>query len=218
MTVAAADNALVGLADAKTFLHVTGASQDNEIQALINRASDFCEAWCARPIKKQEFIELRLRAPWRSPHLSPPATPISVEDDVTLSLGGVVQAVWRTEDDGDPSAFDVMVAAGAGARPGQPTAFYRPGGWSCFGEWLLPPWHPEPVLLSYTGGVDPVPGEIQDACLLVVQIMFRQQEHQTTDVAQFSGGHGLGGVVSYRDSLIPMRAKQALDGWRVVPV
>jgi hypothetical protein len=215
VTIVANDNALLDLEQAKAFLHIRLDDQDDVIQDLINRASDFCEWWCGRPIKARAFADLRLPGQV-GPVLRPPAVPIDITATLTLSIWGASQTIWKRESDGDPSAFDVIVGADVTDPRLRPNLFHRARGW-CGGD----PWgNPYPILLSYTGGFDPVPGELLDAAGLVLQHLYRLQEKQTADVTGLTSP--VGGSVSYAPelvgSLIPMQAKQILDSYRTVSV
>ena len=218
MTVAAQANALVTKEEAAAFL---SAPADDALQEIVNRASDYCDQW--RPWKEREYESLRFAAPSsRSRALWMRGTPINVEEAVVITLGGVAQTIWRTEADGDPGAFDVIVRSSVPGDRFCPDQFWRAAGWFSSGSWAVP----DPIVVSYTGGLVEIPGDVKEAAFLVVQNIVRQKRG-LTDVGQMSGpaigqtafigaqgslgsGQGL--------SLIPMKAKQILDHYRLVPV
>ena len=200
-------NALVTLAEAKAFLKIAGATQDAVVEELINRASDYCEWWCNRPLKSRAFASLRLQAR-RSTRLYPPGRPIDTSQAVTITVDGTAQTIWKAEADGDPTLKDVMVASDMLDPKFRPNHFYREGGWLGGSAY--------PTVLTYTGGLATIPGEIKDAAFLVIQQFYRSQEKQLTDIAQLSGSAT--GFVGFRESLIPMRAKDILASYREVPV
>src|SRR6185436_6142665 len=92
------------------------------------------------------------------PNLRPGATPIKTADPVSLSVDGIALTVWKAEADGDPAFKDVIVG---GDVPGVATFFYRAGGWRGA--------TPFPILATFTGGLATIPGDLQQACLLVAQ-------------------------------------------------
>lgn len=210
MTIALQTNALVTEAEATLFLKVgTSAAEADLVRDLINRASDFCEGpnGCDRPLKERVYTNLRLPVPSRSCHLRPPATPIKTSATITLSLDGESQTIWRTEADGEPSDKDVVVGAD---EPGVPSYFFRAIGWNSYAYG-----NPFPVLLSYTGGLATIPGQLKDAALLVIESLHRSQEKKGGDNVQAFGAGPITPSVTYRVELIPMRAKMILEAYRV---
>jgi hypothetical protein len=205
MPVALQANALLDPADAQVakFLHLPASSDD--LITLINKASDDCEGYCNRPLKAQTFTAIRL-AGVRHPRLRPLATPIDVAGAITLSVDAITLTIWKSEADGDPAQKQVIIGADV---PGQASFFYRAVGW--VGA------TPFPILATFTGGLSPIPDDLQQAALLVCQTMQRQEKGQTE--VQAYGPGPVSQSVSYRaDSLIPMWSKQVLDRWRVVPM
>jgi hypothetical protein len=55
--MALADNALVSLADTKTYLGVTGSSDDSLLERLINSQSTRIETYCDRKFRKGTYTE-----------------------------------------------------------------------------------------------------------------------------------------------------------------
>ena len=194
-------NALLTLADAKTYLVIVGAESDAVIEDIINRTSDYCEWWTGRPLKARAFTALRLAAPCGTT-LRPPAAPIDVTQAVTLEDNGTALTIWKSEADGDPTLKDVIVGADA---PGTPSHFVRPTGWKPTAG------NPFPVKLSYTGGFAVIPGDLKEAAYLVFENVWRAQQKKLTDVVALGGPAG---TVSFRGELIPMKAKQILDSYR----
>lgn len=199
-------NALVGLATTKEALATVGSSQDTVIEAVINRASDFCERYCNRELKERSYTTLRQEAQ-RTVRLYPrnPASglyagsPIKTSATVTVSLNGTALTVWRAEADGDPEDFDVIVRG---------DHLYRAEGWGSSSDK-----RPDPAVLSYTGGLSPVPGDLIDACLLVIQKLFRDQTKQVAEVVSVNTPTG---GMTLLDTVIPRRARAALDAYRVI--
>lgn len=209
MTVTLQDNALVTEAEATLYLKLgTSAAEADLVRDLINRASDFCEGpnGCDRPLIAREYENLRLPAPC-SPRLRPPATPIDIEETVSISLDGVAQTVWLSEADGDPSLKDVVIGAD---DPGSPSFFWRDLGWRSYAYG-----NPFPILLSYTGGFLTLPGQLKDAAFLVIESLYRSQEKKSSDNVQAFGPGPVTPSVTYRVELIPMRAKYILESYRV---
>jgi hypothetical protein len=214
VTIIASDAALIEIDQAKVGLNITGDDQDDLLQDLINRASEYCEAWCNRKLKARPLTDLRLAPPWGCT-LRPPAVPIVTTAEVDLSVDGITQSVWRREADGDPATHDVIVVGDASDPRSHPSLFHRGIGWGSASAT-----NPRPILLSYTGGFLDTPGELVDAALLIVQSLHRAQFKQATDLVGYTSQ--VGGSVTYAPevagSLIPMKAKQILDEYRWVPI
>lgn len=207
MAVTLQANALLDPTDAQVtvWLKLPGATNLDALTTLINRASDYCEGYCNRPLKQQTFTAIRFPAQC-GPNLRPLATPIKVADPVTLSVDAIALTVWKAEADGDPALKDVIVG---GDVPGTPTFFYRSSGWR--GS------TPFPILATFTGGLATIPGDLQQACLLVCQTLQRQ-EKGATEVQSYGPGPVSQSVTYRADSLIPMWSKQVLDRYRVTPL
>lgn len=201
-------NALLTLDEARAFFPaMTGTEQDDLLTDLINRASDYCEAWCNRPIKARTYTDLRIA--WQyGCHLRPPATPIDVTQPILLMFESQTLSVWKSEADGDPTLKDVVIGADV---PGAPSFFYRAIGWQCSTS------QPSPIRLTYTGGLAQVPGDIRDATFLVMQTLHRQQSKGQTDVVSMSNAI-TGTTVFRQDSLIPLKAAMTLDRYRLLSV
>jgi hypothetical protein len=197
------ENALLTLAEGTTYLGV-GSDQDVVIEDIINRASDYCEWWAKRPLKARDFEDLRLAAPCGT-ILRPPATPIDIDEDITIADVGTALSVWRSEGDGDPALKDVVIGCDT---PGVPSHFVRALGWRPSAR------NPFPIVLTYTGGFATIPGELQEAAYLIVENIYRAQEKKLTDVVAIGSGPGAPGI-TFRGELIPMKAKQILDSYRV---
>ena len=219
MPVVEADNALVTLPQAKVFLGLRGNGQDEDIQVLINRASDFCEGpnGAGRPLTRRAFTSLRLPLP-SSCILWAPLAPIDRGEDLALTLYGVEQTVWTGEGDGDQADFDVVLRSSVPGHRLCPDQFWRAGGWPWADQGVqLWGWGvADPIVLSYTGGLAEVPGDLEHAALLVVQALYRHGQ-QLTDVSQVSAS--VSGSVSYAlPTLVPMFAKQTLESYRVANI
>lgn len=204
---------LVSLAEAEEFLR-TGAEESVALQAAITRASDWIEQLTRRKLAERTYTNLRLTGPV-STKLYPPAWPINVSQTVTISLDEVAQTVWRSESDGDVDSKDVVVASDDpwDERFGLRNHFYRWQGWASalglywrersnapsstqFGQYR--------VLLSYTGGYNPVPEDLKLACLYLLQKVYaRDQAKQLAGVASLTFPSGSTGFVQLTDSAIP---------------
>ena len=192
--------ALVDLATAKGFLVVVGSSDDAAIEAAINVATFACEHYCNRLFKERVVTE-RVEGV-RATKLYLAAVPLKATATVTVSVDDVAQTVWKQESDGLQSAFDVI------ARPDH---LYRRSGWDPTAA------DPYNVLLSYTGGfaASAIPAPVQEACLYVVQKLFRDSKRQLAEVAQVNTP--MGGI-SILDNGMPRMARLLLDPYRFVPV
>jgi len=128
--------------------------------------------------------------------------PLKATAAVTVSVDDVAQTVWKQESDGLQSAFDVIARS---------DHLYRRSGWDPTAA------DPYNVLLSYTGGfaASAIPAPVQEACLYVVQKLFRDSKRQLAEVAQVNTP--MGGI-SILDNGMPRMARLLLDPYRFVPV
>lgn len=203
-------NALVTVEEAKSWLNVTGATDDAKLEDEINRASEALEAYCNRPLKKATYTNVRLMGGAR-PTLYLKAVPIDVAAALTISVDAVVQTVWKTEADGDPALKDVIVGSDDHTTLlGQQNHLWRGPGWGC------PSYsNPYNVLLTYTGGLGTTPDDLKGAAFYVIQKLWRDRTKGLTDVTTISGPSG---SINILDIAMPRWARQALDRFRVVAV
>lgn len=203
--MAIAANALVSLADAKTYLNISGTADDAKIEKVIDRASDLIEQHCQRPLKEATYTNLRLRGP-DSPILRPRARPINIASAITIKVDGTTQTVWKQETDGDPADFDVIVGSGSPELPaGQRDHFYRAAGWKASSS------QPYNVLKTFTGGLATIPDDLQEAAFLVVQKLWRDQQKQLAEVSTVAMPSG---SVTLFDTVLPRRALWLLGAYR----
>ena len=193
-------NAFVSLEQAKAFLLIKGTDRDDLLTDAINRISDYCENYCQRGFKRRTLTNLRVKAQW-TPKLYLPIEPIDVTEPIDVSLDGSILSVWRSEDDGEPGDYDVMV----GSDAGEPNFLIRAEGW--MGS------TPLPIRLSLTAGWDPIRGDVLDAYYTILDFAWREQLTKTQDIQQLSGAAPAGSF-TLRESLIPLRAKYTLDMYR----
>lgn len=198
-------NALITLAEAKTFLNILGTGQNSVIESIINTASDLWERETSRELKERTYSNLRLRGQL-SPNLYPrsrggraPGTPINTAQTVTVTFEGEAQTVWRTEVDGDPALKDVIV------DPAGQEFFYRAGGWVPTAS------NPFPVLLTYTGGFATVPDDLKRAVLYTVHKLFQDEQKKVMDVTTVSLPSG---SITLLDRTLPNFALRVLDKYR----
>jgi hypothetical protein len=125
-----------------------------------------------------------------------------------VSVDGITQTVWRSENDGDPENADVVVGyIRAGMfHPGRPErstflpdTLFRRAGWSTsrLGG----------IVVSYWGGLEPVPDDLKEACLYLVQKLVRDRDRQLADLATVSGPFG---SISILDTAMPGVAREIL--------
>ena len=190
--------ALVDLATAKGFLLSPGLENDGKIETAINAATLTVEDYCNRWFKERTVTAERVEGPC-APHLWLRAVPLKATATVTVTVDDVAQTVWRTEADGLQSAFDVI------ARPDH---LYRRAGWGASGD-------PYNVLLTYTGGylAAAIPEPVKQACLYVVQKLFRDSQRQLAEVAQVNTP--MGGVSFLDNRGLPTMARALLDPFRL---
>jgi len=208
-------NAIVTLAEAKAFLNISGTATDALLETVITGASDAWEKELNRPVKEAIYAALRLRAP-QGPTLYLRATPVNTASPVTVSLAGTVQTVWKAEADGDPANFDVLLMSDVPEGPlGVRNHLYRAGGWNGAVGGPLVSGHPYTVLLTYTGGFNPVPQDLKDAVLYVIQKLFRDRQRQLADVQTVTLPSG---SITLLDISMPRWALRTLDKYRWIPV
>lgn len=196
---------LISAAEAKAWLKQTGAQNDALIATLITRASDRLETLTQRKLKARTVSSARLTGP-DDLKLYVPVWPIDVTATITITVDGVAQTVWRVEADGDPAAFDVVVASDDpfDNRFGQANHFRRWQGWASALGWG---WdggdEPAPgnVVLSFTGGYATVPEDLKQACCYLVQKYFRDVDKQQTGMTVISVPQG--GAVTIPDPSMP---------------
>lgn len=199
-------NALATLDEVKAYLNQTGDVQDPQIEAAINKASDYMES-------KLGPLKVRTKT-WRLPgkehgcRLYAPIVPIDVTATITLTIDGVAQTVWRSMIDDPVTGKDVVVVSSVPESPLCPDQFHRVAGWnSTTGE-------PEPIVLTMTGGFTnaaALPGRFLEAFELIVAKLFKDEIHQNPDTISFSGP---GGTFTRIDTEIPRRAREILDSDR----
>lgn len=207
---------LVIQAEAQTF--VKAATGDlAKIDTLVTRASQILEALTGRRLKKRVFTDFRFPGP-HSRRWDPPAWPIDVASAITIKVDETSQTVWRTEVDGDPALKDVVVgseAGGADERLGLNSHFWRWAGWESALAWG---WEgtgsfrgrvkqPYNVLITYSGGFTTVPEDLKQACLYLVQRLWRDLDKQASGVTSINVG---GGSVTIPETGIPKETRELL--------
>lgn len=207
-------NAIVSLAEAKDFLNIKSAEQDALLETVIQGATAAWENELNRPVKEATYTNLRLIGP-QGPKLYLRGTPVKTSDPLTVSLRGTAQTVWKTEADGNPNDFDVLLMGDIPEHPlGVRTHLYRAGGWNGAptNVWSG---HPYTVLVTYTGGFNPVPQDLKDAVLYVVQKLFRDRQKQLTDVQTVTLPSG---SITLFDIALPRWALMVLNKYRWISV
>lgn len=211
------DNAWITVANAKTLLGETGGTQDALIERVVNRASDFCDQALGRPLVQATFSTLRLPAPRGCALLAPRAVPIKVASAVTITLNGTALTVWKQEADGAPEDFDVVLRALVPGSRWAPDVFWKADGWATTSSQ-----RPDPIVLTYTGGVAQglatIPGDLLEAFFEVLLTFKRTEQKQLAGVTGLSGAPT--GSISFEGahSLVPVSAMRALERERWVPV
>jgi hypothetical protein len=208
---------LISLAEAKTWLKISGTADDTKIATLITRASQWCEQITRRTLKSRAVTNLRMTGP-RSTKLYVPLWPIDTAQAVTIKLDEVSQTVWRTESDGDVDGKDVVCASDDpwDERFGKLNHFYRAAGWQSGYWWAWPgrvrgaQYGQNRLLLSYTGGYATVPEDLRQACLYIVQQLWRHQEKQETGVTAITFPAG-GTITMPERQAVPVEAREILS-------
>lgn len=202
-------NSLVTLAEAKAFLTIKGTEQDPLLETVINAASDSWEKELNRPVKEAVYTNLRLIGP-TGPKLYLRASPINLTPVPTVKVGEITQTIWKAEADGDPATFDVLVMSDVPEGPlGIRNHLYRQAGWKGSNG------QPYNVLITYTGGFNPVPSDLKDGVLYVIQKLFRDRQKQLADVQTVTLPSG---SITLFDMALPRWAMRVLDKYRWIPV
>jgi hypothetical protein len=202
-------DALVTLAEAKAYLNHTGTAEDTQIEFAINKASDYVQSALGWGPIKARTQTWRLR-PYCGLYLYAPIRPIDVTATVTITIDGTSQTVWRSTADDPQTGKDIIVVSSVAGSNLCPDQFYRAAGWSGSGT------SPEPILLTYTGGIasaSALPGRILEAFQLILAKFFKDEIHQNPDTISFSNPAG---IVTRIDTDIPRRAKELLERDRQV--
>jgi hypothetical protein len=221
---------LITAQDLTTFLQTPGGPQEiGEIaQSLITSASLICEEYTGRRLKYRQFTSIRM-AGRNSPKLYLGAFPIDTTKVVTVSVDGDAQTVWRTESDGDPSTFEVVVGTDdpMDHRCGVANHLWRWASWDSglqSSQWdpdaaFSFPQQPYTLLLSFWagyggGGLYPnVPEDLKLACKYVAQQIHRDSTKSETVATSKSSRVG-GGVTLLVDE-IPMKAAAILNRYKL---
>lgn len=206
--MALATTALLTLDEGKAALGTTGTSDDALLERAVNVASAWADFVAGRPLKARAITNLRLAGP-SGRRLYLPVVPISLTATLTLTVDDTAQTVWKSESDGDPEDFDVIVAPPT--LPGstmQPDHLYRSAGWGT-SSWA----NPYNVKLTYTGGLSTVPDDLKDAVSLLLHRVWRELRQQTSDMVTMNTPTG---SVTFADRRLPPRALQILEGYRVL--
>jgi hypothetical protein len=202
--------ALVSVAEAKRALGIEDSFQDAVVEDVIDKASALAETvYCHRPLKRRAVTDLRVEGPAYGRRLYPVIWPIDTAGLVTVAVNGVSQTLWKTEGDGDPGQKNVQV---------YPDHFYRAAGWSPTGS------TERNVVLTYSGGYDPVPEDLQEAALEVILKIWGPIVKGMPELASYAGpggsiqtldGQWAGGtaITSYA---LSRRAKDVFDAYRMV--
>ena len=178
--------ALLTLAQAKDYLDIKGGEKDSLLEDMVNRITDYCEGaqGANRPFKSRAYTSLRLEQR-NSRKLYPLAVPISTSATLTITFDALAQTIWKTETDGDPALKDVIVAIEQTGNYHQPVAsdvddpiwrpnhLYRSAGW-----YTGSTSNPYPILLSYTGGLVTIPGDLLQVAFEILQKLWREQDKQ----------------------------------------
>jgi len=193
-------NALLSIAEALDLLGA-GTAEEPRLELVINRACGLIERYCERPLRRAQYAR-RVRGRVATAFFLE-ATPVDVGTTVGVTVGTTAQTVWRTESDGNPAGFDVVVARSAEGGPLQPDHLYRRTGW-----WPSIPGEPYNILLSYWGGLPTTPEDLKEAAFLTVRKLFDDQTKSTGEIVGLTTPSG--GVTPVQEWL-PARAREILD-------
>jgi hypothetical protein len=208
-------NALVTLSAAKAFIQPGGMTpgDDAALEEVINRASALIERWCRRPLAKAT-ANVRLRGP-SGTDLFLLHTPIAASQNITVTVWGEALTVWRSDADGDPTTYDVVLMRSCEDPVFTPDVLYRAGTWNPSASFS-----PVPALrVTYTGGwvLEPEPGlpmipaDLEEAALEVVKKLWTDQSKGVQDLTTVNMS---GGGFTIFDAAMPRRATMLLEPFR----
>lgn len=189
-------------------------------QPLITAASLLCEEATHRPLKARTVTSLRL-AGRSGPKLYVDLFPIDTSQTVSVAVDGQAQTVWRTEADGSPDGFDVLVGSDdqLNGNVGLNNHLWRWLSWDIglrsqqwFPEYFYQRQHPYVLLLSWTGGFATVPEDLKLACKFIAQQIYRDQTKQET--ATTSRSSRVGGAAAFTVADIPLKAAAILTHYQ----
>lgn len=212
--MALAANALATLEDVKSYLGLKGTVDDPELEGAVNRVSERIETYLGFPVVRQQFTNYRMWAV-DGQYLYPPAAPIDTSVAVQVWIDEIAQTVWKTTADDPRAGKDVLVISTVADARWRPNCLFRTSGWgsglgsSGWGSGSTS--DPEPIRLTLKGGFSPVPGDLIEAFLLIVQKYHQEQSkglQETMTVNTPAGG------VTLFDRPIPYKALQILNEWR----
>jgi hypothetical protein len=163
MSVAAADNALVTLAEIKDWLGLSASTDDDFLQRAINDWSDTVETRLGRHIKSQEHEDERHDGGRLSALLR--NTPITSISEITVDDGALGTSDYTF--DGNTGIIRLVSGRPFGGGPGS-------------------------ILVTYTGGYDTTPGDLKQAAKKLVAIEYYLSGHGRKALAKRgeSDGHG----------------------------
>src|SRR5262245_6806943 len=181
---------------------------------MITEASRLLERLTDR-VLKQRLITTRLTGPM-GPKLYARAAPIEVDTTVApapvITIDGVVQTVWKTEADGDPATFNVVVASdNEDEVNGLRNHFWRGSYWqpvSC-----SPGAVGRNILATYTGGFKRVPEDLKRACKYLLQKQWRDQSAQSAGF-RLATNPIAGEIVPVNEPAIPFEVRIVIDQYR----
>lgn len=149
----AASYDLVTLIDLKSDLGIATAADDAFLLRAIARASQIVANFCNRTFAveglRDDFLAVHRRGPGmdETATLSLSRFPVAASPPITVIEAGLALG---------PADFRVDAQAGEMIRIGADGA--------------LKPWSCEPISVSYSAGVDPVPADLQDAVTSLVKV------------------------------------------------
>ncbi len=200
-------NALVSVEEAKAWITV-GAGEETKLEDEINRVSEAIEFFCDRPLKKRTFTDVRVQGPKPpQPKLYLRGVPVDTTQALTVTIDGVVQTVWKSESDGDPTLKDVILGSDDYAMLlGQRNHLWRGNGWGCASYA-----NPYNVLLTYTGGIVTTPDDLKGVCFYLLQKLWRERQRGIADVQTVNLPSG---SVTLLDIAVPRWAALTLDRYK----
>src|SRR5574337_320001 len=179
---------LTDLTTVKSYMGITSGASDSLLSTLITAASQFIMSYCNRTFQAQPYTEYR------------DGVGYGVSELVTL--GYPIQSVQGVTVNGTP-----LPAANVASWPR--TGYYA-GQWYIGIEGYEVPRGRKNVVLQYTAGYPTIPADLNQACVEMVALKYKQK-----DRIGISGTESIDGqTISFKDVAMSTAVKQTLQQYK----
>lgn len=218
MAVSAYTGALTVIADVKARLNITGVTDDDLLQTMVNGASRTIETLTGRLLKQRTYTNVLFNGngyqfftgdPLTEPlgwSLSGPDTiqqsawgrclETPIEAPTAVSISGTAQTIGD-----DPETKDVQAII-LGRPSGLGDGLYRADGW---------PVGTNTIKITYKGGFTPVPEDLAEAAILTAMAWWTDKDRKYTRLVSFGAQ---GENVTLEKMAIPTIAKDLIQSFK----